>query len=336
MRGHAIEVRLYAEEPAHDWRPSTGTLHHFVVPHTSAFGPLAGAGVRLDSAVTDGSVVSPFYDPMLAKVIAWAPTRVEAARTLANALTRSQLHGVSTNRDLLVRVLRDDEFDAGGTDTAYLDRHPEVFAPLTDTVDEQRLAALAAALAGSLDDEAPWRALPAGWRNVVSGPQRVTFDAPSGRLEIGYLLDRSGTLVQWFVDDEPAPDTTLVRRSPHEVILDTGVRRRFRVRSITGISYVDSDTGSTTLVEVPRFAPPSTPLAPGSLLAPMPGAVGRVAVTVGQSVSPGDLLLTLEAMKMEHAVRAPESGLVTELLVEPGRQVEPGTLLAVVTPAAQP
>jgi propionyl-CoA carboxylase alpha chain len=86
--------------------------------------------------------VSAFYDPMLAKVIAWAPTRAEAARTLAGALSRSQLHGVATNRDLLVRLLREDEFAAGGTDTAYLDRHPEVFSPLLDTVDGQRLAAL--------------------------------------------------------------------------------------------------------------------------------------------------------------------------------------------------
>ena len=151
MSGHAIEVRLYAEEPAHDWRPSTGTLHRFEMPHTVQFGAMSGdrAAVRLDSAVTHGSVVSPYYDPMLAKVIAWAPTRPEAARSLASALTRSQLHGVATNRDLLVRVLSDNEFGAGGTDTAYLGRHPEVFAPLVDTVDEQRLVCLAAALAGS-------------------------------------------------------------------------------------------------------------------------------------------------------------------------------------------
>jgi propionyl-CoA carboxylase alpha chain len=333
MQGHAIEVRLYAEEPAHGWRPSTGTLHRFAVPHTAAFGSMAGRGLRLDSAVADGSTVSAFYDPMLAKVIAWAPTRAEAARTLAGALSRSQLHGVATNRDLLVRLLREDEFAAGGTDTAYLDRHPEVFSPLLDTVDGQRLAALAAALAGSLHDDSPWSALPAGWRNVDSGPQRVTFDAPWGRVEIGYRLDRSGALTQWSADGETGSDIALVRRSPHEIVLDTGLRRSFRIHVVAGVSYVDCDAGSVTLVEVPRFAPPVAPLAPGSLLAPMPGAVGRVSVEVGQSVAAGDLLLTLEAMKMEHAVRAPESGVVTELLVEPGRQVEPGTLLAVVTPS---
>ena len=336
MRGHAIEVRLYAEEPAHDWRPSTGTLRRFAVPHEVQFRPMTGAGVRLDSAVTDGSVVSPHYDPMLAKVIAWAPTRPEAARTLAGALARSHLHGVATNRDLLVRVLREDEFAAGGTDTAYLGRHPEVFTPLVEAVDDQRLVCLAAALAGSVSSTAPWRALPTGWRNVVSGLAQVTLDAPWGRVEVGYRLDRTGALTEWSINGEPGPAVTLVRRSTEEILFDTGVRRRFLVHSVAGVSYVDTDTGSVVLVEVPRFAPPELHRAPGSLVAPMPGTVGRVAVALGQPVAVGDLLLTLEAMKMEHAVRAPEAGVVTELLVEPGRQVELGTLLAVVTPAGAP
>jgi acyl-CoA carboxylase subunit alpha len=332
LRGHAIEVRLYAEEPAQDWRPSSGTLHRFAVPNSVQFGAKREAGVRLDSAVMDGSVVSPHYDPMLAKVIAWAPTRSEAARVLANALARSQLHGVATNRDLLVRVLREEEFAAGGTDTAYLGRHPEVFAPLLDAVVEQRLVCLAAALAGSVSTAAPWRALPSGWRNVVSGPQRVTLDAPWGRVEVGYRLDRSGGLAEWSIDDEPGPAVTLVRRNADEIVLDTGLRRSYLVHTVAGVSYVDSDAGSVALVEVPRFAPPESQRPPGSLVAPMPGTVGRVAVGLGQSVAVGDLLLTLEAMKMEHGVHAPEGGVVTELLVEPGRQVELGTLLAVVTP----
>ena len=334
MSGHAIEVRLYAEEPAHDWRPSTGRLHRFAVPHDVQFGSMSHAGVRLDSAVDNGSLVSPYYDPMLAKVIAWAPTRDEATRTLAATLTRAELHGVATNRDLLVRVLRDSEFAAGGTDTAYLDRHPEVFTPLVDSVDEQRLVCLAAALAGSAAaaTTAPWRALPSGWRNVVGGPQVVTFQTLWGRIVAGYRLDRRGALAEWSINDEPGPAVTLVRRAADEIVLDTGIRRRFRIREIGGISYVDSDLGSVALINVPRFGPPELHRAPGSLVAPMPGTVGRVAVALGQPVAAGDLLLTLEAMKMEHAVHAPDTGVVTELLVEPGRQVELGTLLAVVTP----
>jgi len=333
MTGHAIEVRLYAEDPAHGWRPSTGTLHRFLVKERP--------GLRVDSGVCDGSVVSVHYDPMLAKVIAYAPTRAEAARALADALAKAHLHGVVTNRDLLVRVLRDAEFGAGGTDTAFLDRHPEVFAPLLDDAHEQRLAALAAALAGSVGAGgvgagvaggagAPaWGGLPSGWRNVVSAPQRVSFTAPWGPVEVAYRLDRDGRLVATDTD----ADITLDGRTPETVVLTArGVRRAFAVHVVHGVSYVDGPQGSVALVEEPRFPPPVSERAAGSLLAPMPAAVGRVAVTLGQAVAAGDLLLTLEAMKLEHAVYAPEAGVVTRLSVTSGQQVEAGAVLAVVSP----
>jgi propionyl-CoA carboxylase alpha chain len=342
IQGHAIEVRLYAEEPAHDWRPATGTLHLVDIPHQTAFAHPAGPGLRLDSAVQDGSVVSPHYDPMLAKVIAWAPTRTEASRALAAALLRSRLHGVATNRDLLVRVLREREFLDGGTDTGYLDRHPEVFAdllPATDTA----LACLAAALAGTVTRAAPWAALPSGWRNVVSQPQQTAFVGPTGRWEVTYLLDRTGALTRWAAtqgepadgeaaDADAVPAVTVLERRADRVVLDVdGVRRTFRVHRTADRSYVDCDAGSVSLAHVARFEPPGHEHVPGSLLAPMPGTVGRVAVEVGDTVAAGDLLLTLEAMKMENPVRAPEPGVVTQLLVKPGDQVEPGVLLAVIT-----
>jgi propionyl-CoA carboxylase alpha chain len=331
VRGHAIEVRLYAEEPAHDWRPSVGTLHRFDIPHRTSFAPVPEAGIRLDSAVIDGSVVSPHYDPMLAKVVAWAPTRAQAARLLDASLVRARLHGVVTNRDLLVRVLRDPEFLAGGTDTAFLDRHPEVRAGLLSTVDLER-AALAAALVAGVDEQAPWRALPAGWRNVVVFPQHARFAGSEGTVEVAYRLDRTGALAFWSVDGSPGEPTVLLRRAANEVVLEVaGVRRMFTVNRAAGVSYVDFETGSAALVEVPRFAPATTQHAAGSLLAPMPGSVGRIEVAVGDVVKSGDLLLTLEAMKMEHTVRAPEAGVVTELRVRAGEQVEPGTLLAVIT-----
>jgi propionyl-CoA carboxylase alpha chain len=313
-RGHAIEVRLYAEDPGHDWRPATGTLHRFSFDDN----------VRVDSAVEDGSAVSVYYDPMLAKVIAHAPTRSEAARVLARSLAGAELHGVVTNRDLLIRVLGEPEFLAGGTDTAYLERHPEVFEPRLSTADQRARAGLAAALASTVDDRAPAGALPSGWRNVRSAPQQVSYTAPWGALDVEYVLDRSGALV-----DE---QIRLVQRSPARVVLEVdGVRHTYRVHRVAGVSYVDHVDGSVALTEVPRFAPPTVERAPGSLLAPMPGAVGRVAVTLGQTVAAGDLLLTLEAMKMEHAVLAPDDGVVSELPVTPGTQVEPGTVLAVVT-----
>jgi len=336
MRGHAIEVRLYAEDPANGWRPATGTLHRFaILGEENAFAPLSHAGVRVDSGVADGSVVSVHYDPMLAKVIAWGWTREEAARSLESALTRATIHGVVTNRDLLVRVLRTPEFGEGGTDTAFLDRHPEVFPPLLTSREDQALAALAAALTGAAARRrtAAWGGLPAGWRNVASMPQIAVFDTPWGRTEVRYQLHRDGRLARWsaHIDDELTVDVAVVRLSPDEVVFDgAGVRRTFRVHTEDGVSYVDFLDGSVALVEVPRFTLPVAELPAGSLVAPMPGAVGRLAVTVGQEVAAGDLLLTLEAMKLEHTVHAPASGVVTELYVEPGRQVEAGDVLAVV------
>jgi propionyl-CoA carboxylase alpha chain len=324
-RGHAIEARLYAEDPAHDWRPSTGVIHAFEVPPIP---PMPITRLRVDGAVVDGSVVGVHYDPLLAKVIAWAPTRPEAARVLAFALAGARVHGVLTNRDLLTRVLRHPEFLAGGTDTQFLDRNPDVFEPLLATDEDRALAGLAAALAGAAARRAaqPWGALPVAWRNVPSGPRRVAFDAPWGREEVAYSLDRTGALTG-------RPDVVAASVAPDEVAFDAaGVRRAFRVHRVGEISYVDSAAGSAALVEVPPFDTGAEEADAGSLVAPMPGTVGRVVVARGDRVTAGDVMLTLEAMKLEHAVRAPQAGVVAELLVEPGTQVEAGTPLALIDP----
>jgi propionyl-CoA carboxylase alpha chain len=347
--GHAIEVRVYAEDPAYAWRPSTGTLHRFSIPGVShTFGPLLAPGLRLDAGVVDGSVVGVHYDPMLAKLVVWGPSRVEAARLLSSALARAQIHGVTTNRDLLVRVLRHPSFLSGATDTGFLDRHAEVFAPLLSSVDSVRLSCLAAALAGAAGRAA---AFPSGWRNVPSTPQTVAFDGPTGCLEVGYRFDRTGALAAWSVrsverdevglpgaaldSSSPGdhPPVTLVSAAADRVVLDvSGIRLSYAIHRVGDVSYVDSSEGSVALAEVPRFPLPAPDALEGSLTAPLPGAVGRVLVAPGQRVAAGDLLLTVEAMKLEHAVHAPTAGVVTDLRVGPGSQVETGTLLAVLTP----
>ncbi|TCB98917.1 biotin/lipoyl-binding protein [Micromonospora zingiberis] len=335
--GHAIEVRLCAEDPAEGYRPATGTLHRFAVPGVTAeFGPCHG--LRLDSGVLDGSVVGVHYDSMLAKVIAWAPTRAEAARALAGALARAELHGVTTNRDLLVRVLRSPEFGAAAVDTGFLDRHPEVRAPLLPPA-ELPLVALAAALASAAARRAAapvLAGLPSGWRNVPAFPQVTRFTGPDGgEIEVRYRLDRAGQLAQWSTSP-PAGDAataTGVEADPEQVVLDVaGVRRGYRVHRVGSEVFVDGPDGAARLAELPRFPLPGAALAAGSLLAPLPGAVTRVHVEVGQRVAAGDLLLTLEAMKLEHPVFAPTDGVVTELPVPPGGQVDTGAVLAVVNP----
>jgi propionyl-CoA carboxylase alpha chain len=360
-RGYAIEARLCAEDPAQGWRPATGTVHRFAIPGVSReFGTLRAAGLRLDSGVVNGSVVGVHYDSMLAKLIAWAPTRAEAARLLASALARAELHGVSTNRDLLVRVLRSPEFAAAEIDTGFLDRHAEVFTPLLPT-EQVPLAALAAALASAAGRRAGASALaglPSGWRNVAAFPQVTRYSGPDGEIEVRYRMDRTGGLAEWSTDpatgwagapgdaeasagDEPTgsapPIVALVSAGPERVVLDVdGVRRAFRVHRVGSEVFVDGPDGAARLAELPRFPLPTVELAAGSLLAPLPGAVTRVHVEVGQRVAAGELLLTLEAMKLEHPVLAPTDGVVAELPVPAGGQVETGAVLAVVNPLEAP
>ncbi|WP_433687391.1 biotin carboxylase N-terminal domain-containing protein [Micromonospora carbonacea] len=348
--GHAVEVRLCAEDPAHDYRPATGVLHRFAVPQVAGeFAPTKG--LRLDSGVADGSTVGVHYDSMLAKLVAWAPTRAEATRLLAGALARAELHGVTTNRDLLVRVLRSPAFAAAEVDTGFLDRHPDVFAPLLPAEDLP-LAALAAALASAAARRATatvLAGLPSGWRNVPSFPQVTRYAGPDGdEIEVRYRLDRTGALADCAVSagdsaspaegsGPPAegslpPSVALVAAAPDRVVLDVdGVRRAYSVHRVGSQVFVDGPDGAASLSELPRFPLPTAELAAGSLLAPLPGAVARVHVEVGQRVAAGDLLLTLEAMKLEHPVLAPADGVVAELPVPPGGQVDTGAVLAVVT-----
>jgi propionyl-CoA carboxylase alpha chain len=198
--GHAIEARLYAEDPADGYRPSSGPLHALRIPDVDTrFGPpAAGAaqGLRLDSGVEAGSEISPHYDPMLAKLIAWSPARDTAARLLASALDRARIHGPATNRGLLASVLRHPTFLAGQADTSLLDGYD--LAGLTPADEACQLSATAAALAGAAANRAGARAaagLPGGWRNVVSQPQRASFDGPRGRIEVAYLWQRDRILV---------------------------------------------------------------------------------------------------------------------------------------------
>lgn len=330
LRGHSIEVRLYAEDPAHNWRPQSGTVERIELRGSTAeFEVLDRAGVRLDSGVEDGSVVSVFYDPMLAKVISFAPTRTQAAQVLASALARTRLHGLQTNRDLLVNVLRHPAFLAGDTDTAFFDTHglDRLARPLADEQAE-KLSALAAALADAARNRvaAPVNAgLPSGWRNLPSQPQSKQYTGAHGEYDVRYLQTRSGLIAEDF------EDVALISSGPDHVVLDvSGLRRGFDVARYGDRVYVDSALGPVSLTAIQRFVDPSTVLAEGSLLAPMPGAVIRLGAAAGDHVAAGQPILWLEAMKMEHTVKAPAAGVLTELPVVVGQQVDVGSVLAIV------
>ncbi|GAB1329053.1 acetyl/propionyl/methylcrotonyl-CoA carboxylase subunit alpha [Streptomyces sennicomposti] len=302
-RGHAIEARLYAEDPARDWAPQTGVLHRLAVPD----------GVRLDTGYGDGDTIGVHYDPMLAKVVAHAATRAEALRRLAGALERAAVHGPVTNRDLLVRSLRHPEFASARMDTGFYDRH---LAELTEPTPDP-YAPLAAALA-----DACGRSRFGGWRNVPSQPQTKRYLMAGEEHEARYRHTREGLAAD-------TDDVRVVHAGAHLVVLEAGgVRRRFEVARYGDQVHV----GGTALTALPRFPAPVAGRAPGSLTAPMPGTVVRVAegLTEGARVEAGQPLLWLEAMKMEHKITAPATGTLTTLHATPGRQVEVGALLAVV------
>jgi acetyl/propionyl-CoA carboxylase alpha subunit len=326
INGHAIEVRLYAEDVPAGFVPTTGTLHRFTFPEAP--------GIRVDTGFRDGSVVSPHYDAMLAKVVAHGPTRADAARRLARALGQAEIHGVTTNRDLLAAILREPEFLAGGTDTGYLARHEPATLALPAVGAGARPVALHA-LAAALARQARHRAgapvlgtLPSGWRNVFSAPQRVGYIAAGESREVTYRI--RGDRVEAEVGGVPLE--ALVRAAaPDRVDLEIdGTRRVYRVHQVGADVYVDASDGSTALSEIPRFGDP-TKLAPsGSLLAPMPGLVLRVLAEPGAVVTAGQPLLVLEAMKMEQTVSAPADGVVAELRAKAGEQVSTGQILAVL------
>ena len=327
--GHSIEARLYAEDPARGWQPQAGRIHHFDVPGAvSHFGPLTNTGIRLDSGIADGSVVSIYYDPMLAKVIALAPTRVRAAHVLADALSRTRLHGLRTNRDLLVNVLRHPAFLAGDTDTAFFETHglDSLAAALADDR-AVGLSAVAAALADAAANRTGARVLgsvTSGWRNVVSGNQVKSYlDSDGAEHRISYRFTRSGLHLPEH------PGVGLVSATPSEIVLShAGVAAAFTVTRYGNAVYVDSPLGPVALTALPRFPEADSAVARGSLVAPMPGAVIRLGANLGDVVTAGQPLVWLEAMKMEHTITAPVDGVLIELDVSVGQHVEVGAVLA--------
>ncbi|MEV8406486.1 biotin carboxylase N-terminal domain-containing protein [Streptomyces niveus] len=331
-RGHAVEARLYAEDPARGWAPQPGRVHELTLPGAGG-GHLADRPrLRVDAGYGPGDSVGVHYDSMLAKVVAWAPTRADAVRLLADALRRARVHGPVTNRELLVRSLRHPEFTAGEADTGFYERHIDALIEGKDD-GGARHAAVAAALADAVRRGHPV----GGWRNLASQPQTKTY----GEHEVRYHRTRDGFRVE---DDA----VRAVAVAPDRMTLEVdGVLRHFDVAeygsgrhdgdSASEYVYVDGPTASYRLRAHPRFTDPRTATEPGSLLAPMPGTVVRIADGIGEgsAVTAGQPLVWLEAMKMEHRIVSPASGTLTTLHAVPGSQVEVGALLAVVTDVSQ-
>ena len=337
VHGHSIEVRLYAEDPSADWQPQSGVLTLVDVPGVAAeFDLLDRPGIRVDSGFETGSEVSTHYDAMLAKVVAWAPTREQAARRLADTLAKARLHGVVTNRDLLVSSLRHESFVSGEVSTDFFDLHPEVLSgPKADLQPEAFAAAVVLAEQDRLARRVQ-QAAPVAWRNVVSQPQRTVFEHGGEDVVVEWFGGRDGyrhasredlRVIAASADSVVLEVDGIRTHSDVQIVLDGATRRR--------VVHVDGPLLHVRLVEVPRFVDPADVVAQGSLLAPMPGTVIGVPLEVGADVVAGQPVLVLEAMKMQHTITAPTDGVLSEVAVSLGQQVSAGEVLAVVTDPTQ-
>jgi acyl-CoA carboxylase subunit alpha len=334
FQGHAIEARLYAEDPGAGFLPASGRL--------AAFAPAPEPHVRWDSGVEAGSVVGLDYDPMLAKVVAHAPSRGEAAGRLARALERLHLGGVTTNREFLVATLRHPAFLAGETTTDFVDRVDP--AATTGPADDQllRVATLAALwVQGENRSQAPvLSTMPSGWRNARLPAERITLARGDRTVTVRYRARRDGAFVlgdgDARVDDaDPQGGSARIHRwTPTSIDAEIdGWRTTAQVTRAGQRLYVQAPRGTVAFDVVPRFVAPGAGAATaGGLVAPMPGIVLDVRCAPGDVVDARQTLVVLEAMKMEHHVRAPADGIVAEVRVAKGQHVENGAVLLVLDP----
>ncbi len=319
LHGHAIEARVYAEDPANGFLPTGGTVLDLREPH--------GAGVRVDSGIYPDSVVGSDYDPMLAKVVAHADDRAAALRGLDRALADTAVLGLVTNIDFLRFLIADDDVAAGRLDTGLLDRRVGDYRPAAGADTEFVAAAAYRWLqrwAGSTDD--PWTT-PTGWRMGAHAPTLI-------RLRCGERTDHvgiTGTPSAARVDVEDGETYTLAATLDGDVLTVTvdGLRTEYRVADADHRIWLAGPDGVAVLDEVREapVRPDDEHAGDAELVSPMPGAVVAVNVTDGAQVSAGAVVVAVEAMKMEHSLKSPVDGLV-ELLVAVGDQVKVGQPLA--------
>ncbi len=319
--GHAIEARLYAEDPTNDFLPTGGTVLAWE----------EADGGRFDTGIETGSEVSIEFDPMIAKVIVHAPTRREAAGRLARVLEKTRLQGVTNNRDFLVATLREPAFLAGDTTTDFIERvAPSRSRRLTQ--DELHDACIATALFAQARRRAAATVLadiPSGWRNSLMPPQITQFRHDGQEITVAYRAGRNNT----FAVTVGESDTAVVVFDANASTIDLEIDGRRVKASVTALGnrwLVHGPGGDVELEELSRFPSGERAEVAGGLVAPMPGNVTAIHVVEGDAVEDGQLLLILEAMKMEHRITAPMAGSVKQVLVDTGDQVDNGALLVVL------
>ena len=318
--GSSIEARLYAEDPSNDFLPATGTL--------IAYESDINIDARWDTGIEQGSVVGTDFDPMLAKVITKGKTRVDAANKLALALESLHIGGVTTNRDFLVASLRSEDFLNGKTTSDFIEKtNPQRAVILDGESLENALSAASLWIQGqNRENAAILREIPTGWRNSRLPGQKMTFNYLDQDIEITYRSNRDGSFTV-----NNGTTAKIIEWTPSGIDIEVNNSRFFsKITKDSDSIVVHGPWGDALFKILPRFTLPGSEQQAGGLVAPMPGKVIDLKVKVGSKVKKGDTLVILEAMKMEHQVKASEDGKVTKVLIKKDDQLENGALLMVV------
>ena len=318
--GSSIEVRLYSEDPGNNFLPVTGKL--------IAFEPTEDPLVRWDTGVETGSEITPNFDPMLAKIISYGETRIEAANKLALALENSHFGGLKTNRDYLISILRSDEFLKGNTTTDFLER-----AKIKDEINlnEEEIYFLAIAASMWIQGKNRYESevlsnLSSGWNNARLPMQEIKLQFNDKPLTVKYKNNREEIFT---TDKNNSAKINSWDKNFIDVEIDN-TRIRSKVTFDNELLLIQSKSGDVLFKILPKFETVKKASIEGGLNAPMPGKVVEIKIKKGAKIKKGDTLIILEAMKMEHKVLAPSDGKVKEILIHKDEQVENGATLVVL------
>jgi len=317
--GHAIEARLYAEDPGNNFLPEIGVLH--------AYDTSLASEVRWDSGVEKGSVIGTDFDPMLSKVISWAPNRLDAANKLARGLEKAHMGGVVTNRQFLISCLRNESFLNGNTTTDFIEREVlETKKNLSVKELHQTSIAVALWLAQQNRVSDPVTGfMPANWTNGRMPLQRVKLLFVEDEIEVKYKLNRDnlyevmGSTCEIYHCDSAGIDMEVDSHRFYSHVTKVGSE------ILINMPFGDIDASV-----LPRFLEPGNDVPEGGLIAPMPGKVIDVKVKKGSKVKTGDTLVIIEAMKMEHSIKATETGKIAKVMIQLNDQVDNGATLLVL------
>ena len=317
--GHAIEARLYAEDPGNNFLPEIGTLHAYDTSQASE--------VRWDSGVEEGSVIGTDFDPMLSKVISWAPDRIDAANKLARGLEKAHMGGVITNRQFLISCLRNENFLNGNTTTDFIERETlETKKHLSVNELHQTSTAIALWIAQQNRVSDPVTGfMPANWTNGRMPLQRVKLLFMQDEIEVKYKLNKEnlyevmGSICKIYHCDSFGIDIEIDSHRFYAHLTEVGSE-----------IIINMPFGDVNVSVLPRFIEPGHEIPEGGLIAPMPGKVIDVKVKKGSKVKAGDTLVIIEAMKMEHSIKATETGKIAKVMIQLNDQVDNGATLLVL------